>query len=159
MKAKAPCGVRRVPPSRGRCHPEEACCLAAEILGTMRWVPLRGQAYRETRGFGSPLCEGTGSRINREAALKLGLGEEDFSRLRYDWMASLADQIQVTWRNAVTYYVLGLGRELPFQPSLQGWRERRWVDLAEVRQLAKGHTAWLLAHGLKEAVARAAELG
>ncbi len=114
-------------------------------------------------------CEGTGSLISRgaadllrEAALKLGLGEENFSRLRNEWMASLADQIPVTWRNALACHALALERELPFQPSPQGWRERRWVDLVEVRQLAKERpqrqTAWLLAHGLEEAIARAAEL-
>ncbi len=128
--------------------------------------PLRGRAYRDHLGFGSPRSDGHGAIISQgtadllqEAARRLGLGEQDFLRLRYGWFDALANRVEVVWRNEVTYHVLALRQELPFRRSVQGWRERRWVDLAKIRQLAKdrpqGPTAWLLSRGLEEAMARA----
>jgi hypothetical protein len=41
-------------------------------------------------------------------------------------------------------------------------RERRWADFSEIHSPgeadAQGHTAWLLAHGLEQAVAQAAQM-
>lgn len=96
----------------------------------------------------------------REAAGKLEVGEKDLSQLRNEWFDALAGQVPLVWRNWVTYHVLALKQELPFRPSHQGWRERRWVDLPEIRRLGRdrpqGHTAFLLGRGLEEAIARAA---
>jgi hypothetical protein len=92
----------------------------------------------------------------------MGLDPAEYLRHRDAWFDHLAARVEVTWRNAVTYHVLALKKELPFRPSRWGWRERRWADFGEIRRLGEadpqGHTAWLLAHGLEPAVAQATQL-
>jgi hypothetical protein len=94
--------------------------------------------------------------------VRLGLNAAAYVRHRDTWCDGLAGRVDVTWRNAVTYPVLALKKELPFRPSRWGWRERRWVACGEIHRLGKadpqGHTAWLLAHGLEQAVAQATQL-